>query len=218
MRELTSTSYAILGLLSVRSWSAYELAKQMDRSLTFFWPRAESVVYEEPKNLVEHGLAHVSVEPRGLRRTRAVYSITPKGRRTFRRWLTEPSAPPQFESEALVRAMFAEQGTKEDLLKTLAGLRDHAHTLYRAQAAQGADYLRTGGPFPQRLHLIALTGRFILDYLALLEHWATWAEHEVQQWPDVKPVELVPVATDAFRATLDDDDDDEPSTLEGAPK
>lgn len=217
MRDLTSTSYAILGLLSVRPWSAYELAKQMDRSLTFFWPRAESVVYEEPKHLVEHKLARVSVEPRGLRRTRAVYSITPKGRRAFQRWLSEPSAPPQFESEALVRSMFAEQGTKDDLLQTLAGLRDHAHTLYRAQAAQAADYLRNGGPFPQRLHVIALNGRFILDYLTLLERWATWAEHEVQQWPDVKPVELVPVATDVFRVALDEDDD-EPSTLEGAPK
>ena len=57
---------------------------------------------------------------------------------------------------------------------------------------------------------------FILDYLALLERWATWAEHEVQQWPDAEPVELVPVATDVFRVALDQDDD-EPSTLEGAP-
>ncbi len=177
----------------------------MNRSLTFFWPRAESVVYQEPKNLVEHGLARVSVEPRGLRRTRAVYSITPKGRRIFQRWLAEPSGPPLFESEALLRAMFAEQGTKEDLLRTLAGLRDHSQTLRCQQAAQGAEYLRSGGPFPQRLHVIALTGRFILDYLALLERWATWAEHEVRQWPDVKPVELVPVATEVFRVALEGD-------------
>ena len=30
---LTTTSYAILGLLALRSWTAYELAKQMKRTL-----------------------------------------------------------------------------------------------------------------------------------------------------------------------------------------
>ena len=29
----TTTSYAVLGLLSVRSWTTYELAKQVQRSL-----------------------------------------------------------------------------------------------------------------------------------------------------------------------------------------
>ncbi len=55
-RPLTSTSYAILGLLSLRPWTTYELAQQMQRALGQFWPRAESKLYEEPKKLVEHGL------------------------------------------------------------------------------------------------------------------------------------------------------------------
>ena len=33
-KELTTTSYAILGLLALRSWTTYELAKQMQRTLT----------------------------------------------------------------------------------------------------------------------------------------------------------------------------------------
>ena len=41
MRKLTPTSYAILGLLALRPWSAYELTKQVRRSLHFCWPRAE---------------------------------------------------------------------------------------------------------------------------------------------------------------------------------
>jgi hypothetical protein len=42
VRELTTTSYAILGLLAIRPWSTYELARQMQRDLRFVWPRAES--------------------------------------------------------------------------------------------------------------------------------------------------------------------------------
>src|SRR5580765_4188575 len=52
--ELTTTSYAILGLLTLKPWSTYELAKQIQRD-RFVWPRAESNLYAEPKKLIVHG-------------------------------------------------------------------------------------------------------------------------------------------------------------------
>ena len=54
---ISPTSGAILGLLSLRSWSTYELAKQVQRSVGWFWPRAERKLYEEPKRLVAAGFA-----------------------------------------------------------------------------------------------------------------------------------------------------------------
>lgn len=60
--------------------------------------------------------------------------------------------------------------------------------MWAEQMRQGLDYLQTGGPFPRRLHLIALNGRFILSYLTFLRTWARWAEEEVQQWADVAPL------------------------------
>ena len=49
-KQLTPTSFAILGLLSIQPFTTYELAQQMDRTLSWFWPRAASMVYEEPKS------------------------------------------------------------------------------------------------------------------------------------------------------------------------
>ena len=49
---LSTTSYAILGLLALRPWTTYELAKQVQKSLGWFWPRAERKLYDEPKRLV----------------------------------------------------------------------------------------------------------------------------------------------------------------------
>src|SRR5689334_6919014 len=109
MRELTTTSYALLGLLALRPWSAYELAQQMQRGFAWFWPRAERGIYAEPKRLVDRGFARSRVEHRG-RQARTVYSITPSGRRALRRWLAAPSQPPQVESESLVRLTFLEHG------------------------------------------------------------------------------------------------------------
>lgn len=186
MRKLTATSYGILGLLALRPWSAYELTKQVRRSLHFCWPRAETRLYQEPKNLVEHGLVRATTTVNG-RRARTDYAITAKGRRALRAWLREPSAPPRLESEALLRLFFAEHGTKEALLATLDELEEQAAALRRQAVQQAAEYLADPGtgPFPERLHILALVGRFTLDHTALLIDWARWARAEVQAWPDV---------------------------------
>jgi PadR family transcriptional regulator AphA len=89
----------------------------MKRGLRYTWPRTETRIYQEPKNLVRHGLATASVETTGKRR-RTVYSITTEGHRELARWLGQQSAPPQFQSEALLRATFADAGTRDALLAT----------------------------------------------------------------------------------------------------
>src|SRR5215472_10336383 len=95
---LTTTSYAVLGLLAIKPWSSYELTQQMDRSLGRVWPRAVSKLYEEPKKLAAHGLAHSTAERNG-RRTRTVYAITADGRAALADWLADPGEGPALESE-----------------------------------------------------------------------------------------------------------------------
>src|SRR5919202_1122144 len=114
----TTTSYAVLGLLSVRSWTTYELAKQVQRSLNWFWPRAERRLYDEPKALVAGGLATAEKEFTG-QRPRTVYRITDAGREALRDWLGEPAAPHSVESEALLKVFFADAGSLEQLVATL---------------------------------------------------------------------------------------------------
>ena len=80
----TTTSYAVLGLLSVRSWTTYELAKQVQRSLNWFWPRAERKLYDEPKQLAAHGYAVATEHFTGKRRSRE-YAITDEGRAALAR-------------------------------------------------------------------------------------------------------------------------------------
>src|SRR5215813_6906298 len=112
---LPTTAYAILGMLALRPWSAYELTQQARRSLRYCWPKAESVLYDEPKRLVRLGLATARQEPAG-RRTRAVYTITGQGHSALRAWLATPPGPPRFELETMLRLVYADQGTEQDLL------------------------------------------------------------------------------------------------------
>lgn len=184
-RELTTTSYAILGLLAIRPWSTYELAKQMRRNLHFFWPRAESNLYAEPKRLVAGGWAQADARPVG-RRPRTEYSITPAGRRELARWLTRPAAPSRLESEPLVKFAFAPYTSKERVLENLR--RFHEDALERQSQLRSifGEYLRAEDPFPERVHVNVVAYRLLWDHAQTEAGWAAWALKEVHSWPDTK--------------------------------
>ena len=180
---LTSTSYAVLGLLSVKPWSSYELTQQMDRSLGRIWPRAVSKLYEEPKKLVSHGLARASTEQNG-QRTRTVYAITAEGRRALAAWLEEPGEGPVIEFEQLLKVFFAENGTKTGTIATLQAAQEWAEARAAESLAVGESYAQGQGPFPDRLPELQLTSRFITDFYLLVLDWARWAAGMVETWPD----------------------------------
>ena len=181
--DLTTTSYAILGLLSLRSWSTYELAEQMRRALGLFWPRAESGIYREPKKLEAHGLARATVELVG-QRPRTRYTITPKGRRALARWVPTSGEGPVIEFEQLVKIFFAEQATKADLLTTLRGVREWVEDHAAAGRGVPQAYLEGRGEFPERLPWLVLVGTFLDEMEQAVDRWAQWAIGIVEAWPD----------------------------------
>lgn len=181
--QLTTTSFAILGLLGIKPWTGYELAHQMQRSLRHFWPRAESRVYEEPKRLVRLGLARATAQTVG-HRPKTLYTITPKGRRTLASWLEEPAGEPHLECEALLKVFFADHGTRQATLAHIAGLRDWAERRTVENIRIPRSYLDGDVPFPERLAQIVVVGRLLTDFADMVRVWADWATAVVGEWPD----------------------------------
>ena len=177
----TTTSYAILGLLSVRPWTTYELAKQVTRSLNWFWPRAERKIYDEPKRLVDEGLATATKGHTGLR-PRTVYSITDEGRRALRDWLDEPSAPRTIEFEAMLKLFYADAGSLEQLTAVLADIEREAARRLADLRAMTERALDGDTEFPQRLHLNALGTRLYVEQETTVLRWARWARAQVATW------------------------------------
>lgn len=198
----TTTSYAILGLLSVRPWSAYELARQMSRSLIHCWLVAPSVVYSEPKRLVAMGYATVTRQQTG-RRSRAVYQITTGGREALRQWLATEPADPQLQIEPMLRLIFADSASPEELTASMRKLRAWADHRLAAGARQCEDYLATGGPFPDRLDLLALFAEFFGQLYALAGDWAQHAENDVTRWPATTRPGLSPHTRERLQTVVD---------------
>ncbi len=99
---LTTTSYALLGLLAFdqgstsRGLTGYELKQRADNTLRFYWVSpAMSQIYTELARLATAGAVAATVGPAtgDQRRTRR-YRITPAGLRELRTWLNQPA--PEF--------------------------------------------------------------------------------------------------------------------------
>ena len=181
--SLTTTSYAILGLLAVKPWTTHELVQQVERSLRRIWPRTQSKLYEEPKKLVAHGLARATDDSVGRRR-RTRYTITSNGRRALENWLQEPGKGPVLEFEQLLKIHFADSGTKADVLANLAATRSWVTEQNKENLATARAYLEGRGAFPERAALNLLGGRFLTDFYLTVARWVDWASQIVETWPD----------------------------------
>jgi PadR family transcriptional regulator, regulatory protein AphA len=180
-RDLTTTSFAVLSILALRDHSTYELARQMRLSLHYLWPRAESNVYAEPRRLVEAGLVQPREEWSGRRR-RVVYRITDAGRSALGQWLAAPSARQRYESEALLKVLFAENGTKAELIAAVRAIATDATAIIGHFLDIADQYAAGDGQYPGRFALTGLAARLLLEQQAATLRWAAWAEESVGHW------------------------------------
>jgi hypothetical protein len=71
--------------------------------------------------------------------------------------------------------LFCDQGTLGDARQALEELRTHAETLLETFRQITQSHQASSGPFPERQHIGALTGRYVFDYATALARWAEWA-------------------------------------------
>jgi DNA-binding PadR family transcriptional regulator len=180
--KLTTTSFALLGLLQRRPWSAYELTQYMRSSiLRAVWPRAESHLYSEPKLLQKRGLVESREEHTGARK-RTVYSITDSGRDTLATWLREErESEYRFEYELLLRFAFAETVDASQLNDYLQQVRAEAVRDARVALEGIEELLKSPGELSASEHA-AYTGAIINMIADQLETRINWADAMLERF------------------------------------
>jgi len=68
----------------------------------------------------------------------------------------------------MTAAFFVDRATRDDAHRLMQELMDHAEQLHQAFCAITASYAESPGPFPERLHIGSLIGRFLLEYAQTL--------------------------------------------------
>ena len=178
---LTITSYVLLAQLSLRPWSPYELARQRVRYFRFVWPRAESAIYREVKQLAARGLVEPHTSYTGKRK-RTTYSITDEGMAVLQGWLTTPVSPFSMEFEAIIRLLVAPVGTTDDLLSTLEQVQLDARDMLTFAGEVKAEFLTGRNPLQDQAYMRALAVDFFISLLHTVNDWTERAIIEVEQW------------------------------------
>ena len=169
-----SLSHALLGLLSVRPASGYDLMKAFDTSLSNVWPATQSQVYGELTRMADAGLIEVGAQgPRG----RKEYSLTDAGMAELREWMIDPRPEPARRSEGLLRVFF---------LGVLSPEQGHEYLTRQREQAAGRharlEALRESIDW-QGQDTVSTNGRFVLEYglrlTAMYEEWANWAAEQL---------------------------------------
>ena len=107
--------YAILGLLSWRPMTGYDIKKMFAGSAAFYWSGNNNQIYTTLVKLHENGMVTREVEIQEDSPARKIYSITPKGQSELKNWLFSEPEPPELKNTFLIQLAWADQLRPEEL-------------------------------------------------------------------------------------------------------
>jgi PadR family transcriptional regulator AphA len=97
-------------------------------------------------------------------------------------WLASPSSHQRYESETALKMLFAENGTLDDLLASIRGIRQDSLEQIDHFLEIADQYSAGEGQYPERFALSALVARLLCEQQAATARWAAWAEQVVSEW------------------------------------
>ena len=139
---MSTTPYALLGLLSIEPMSGYDIRRNLEEGLSYFWSESYGQIYPALRKL-EAARLIVPLKPGAPdSRRRKVYTLTAAGRARLRTWLGEPPKPQPPRNELLLKLFFGRQAPpgacaahlrrlrvrQEQLAVTLEGLEQQLKT------------------------------------------------------------------------------------------
>jgi len=141
-----TTRFAVLGLLSMRPCSGYDLKKMSDMSISHFWNENYGHIYPVLRALEADGLATREAQQTPGRPPKSVYRITDEGRRALQEWLQEPVEYHPYRMELLLKLFFADVLPPDNVREKL--LRDRRMNEERLQTYAGIEtMLRNEEPY-----------------------------------------------------------------------
>jgi DNA-binding PadR family transcriptional regulator len=160
MPRENKTKYAILGLLSWRPMSGYDIRKVYEFSLGNFWTESYGQIYPILRQLEEEGLATRSTERAEGRPERNVYAITDAGRTTLQKWLAQPTEAHRFKVELLLKVLHGFQAPPSVIVDQISRFREEQEATLRRYADAAAELEKQrGGPFDHAVPYWLLTVR-----------------------------------------------------------
>lgn len=163
-----SIRHAILGFLSWKPFTGYELKRRFADALSFHWSGNSNQIYGALIDLGHEGSVSVEVQPQEKLPARKVYTVTDRGSGELRAWILAEPELPLLRSLMHTRLAWADcltDGELENLLSAYERKLSDQILMYRETMRRGADS-------PAR------NPREILIWKSIEEHTVSFYERE----------------------------------------
>jgi DNA-binding PadR family transcriptional regulator len=161
MADLSPTARVILGMLTLKKRTGYEIKQMVDKSTRHFWAASYGQIYPELRRLEQQGLVRGRPEPSG-ERARTAYELTPEGEQALREWLASDEEPVyELRNEGMLKLFFSDSlpERRADNIRAMREVQERKLAQLRA-LEQNADQFSPGPRLTLELG-IALTKWFI---------------------------------------------------------
>ncbi|HOO28836.1 MAG TPA: DUF4180 domain-containing protein [Lachnospiraceae bacterium] len=111
-------NHAILGLLSWKPATGYELKKIFEESSFLYWSGNNNQIYRSLLQLLEEGLVTGELQYQEASPSKKVYTITDEGKEELKKWMLSAPEAPEFKKPFLIQLAWADLLSEEEL-KTL---------------------------------------------------------------------------------------------------
>jgi PadR family transcriptional regulator AphA len=118
MPKINQTQFSILGLLSLKPMSGYDIKQSIQNSTQHFWNESYGNLYPTLQKLVTE--KYVTANKQGnSARGRIEYALTGTGKKHLTTWLNQPLHPAVVRDELLLKIFFGKNADKKHLLSQL---------------------------------------------------------------------------------------------------
>jgi DNA-binding PadR family transcriptional regulator len=148
-----SIESAILGLLSWKPFSGYDLKKVIAESEVYYWSGNNNQIYNSLVALHKAGLVTQEVQVQESLPAKKLYTITDSGQAALRAWIQSAPALPEFRSTFLVQMAWADALTGAELDALLAQYEEEVAVQVRMQAARAGSEPEAPNRTPRERYL-----------------------------------------------------------------
>jgi PadR family transcriptional regulator, regulatory protein AphA len=114
-----SIKYAILGLLSWKPSTGYELKKIFEESSSMYWSGNNNQIYKALIQLQDDGLVTNETEHQDGLPSKKIYTITGEGISELKDWVLSSSNAPEFKNPFLIQLAWSELLSNQELFELL---------------------------------------------------------------------------------------------------
>ncbi|MCR4597446.1 MAG: PadR family transcriptional regulator [Acetatifactor sp.] len=167
----------ILGLLAHEDLTGYDIKKQIDGAISFFWKGSFGNIYPALGDMEKQGLVKRKKANATRGREKIIYQITRKGKDTLKTWLRDEKATNDLKYETLLKMYF---GGAEDRNVTIRNIE-----IFEEQVKRNLEILKI---YRENLEKVLDQEDHIHFYLAVMfgietyEAYLRWCNKTKKYW------------------------------------